>query len=81
MLYSVINGEFMNKENLIKNARKEKGLSQEHVSRQLDISLRHYQNVESGKTLPNVITGLKLARILDRDPFSLFLVDNPGQSE
>lgn len=71
----------MNKQNLIKNARKEKGFSQEHVSRHLDISLRHYQNVESGKTLPNVITGLRLARLLDYDPFALFMVDSLGKSE
>ncbi len=34
--------------NILKNARKEKGLTQQQVADQLEISLRHYQFIESG---------------------------------
>ena len=34
--------------NILKNARKETGLTQQQVADQLEISLRHYQFIESG---------------------------------
>lgn len=34
---------------ILKNARIEKGLTQQNVADQLDISLRYYQNIEAGK--------------------------------
>jgi len=60
-------GDFM-----IKTLRNKKGYTQEHVARLLDITLRHYINIENGKTVPNIVTGLKLAVILEVDPLILW---------
>lgn len=56
----------------IKDCRKIKGYSQEQLARLLDISLRHYQNIENGKALPSIDIGLKLSYFLNVDPFILF---------
>lgn len=58
----------------IRHYRLKKGYSQEQIARLLGISLRQYQNVEKGVSLPNVITGLRLAIILNVDPYKLFSV-------
>lgn len=64
----------------IKEIRRKKGYSQEFIARKLNISLRHYQKIENGDTIPNVITGLKLALILGVDPLTLFLYNNKTKS-
>lgn len=51
---------------MIKERREEKELTQEEVARQLDISLRHYQKVESYESMPSVIIAIKLSKILSR---------------
>lgn len=56
----------------MKRFRGMKKYTQEQTARLLDITLNHYQKIESGSTIPNVILGLKIARILDVDPFELF---------
>ena len=58
--------------NKIKYFRKKKNISQYEMSLMLGISLKHYQNIENNKALPNIQTGLKLAKLLDIDPFLLF---------
>lgn len=61
---------------MIKEIRRKKGYSQEFVARKLNISLRHYQKIEKGDTIPNVIIGLKLAQILGIDPYILFVYNH-----
>lgn len=58
--------------NPIKEKRLIKNLTQEELAKLLNITLRHYQNIEAYKSLPNVITGLKLSFILDTDLLSLY---------
>ena len=56
----------------IKEIRTKKGYTQEDIARKLDVTLRHYQNIETGKTIPNVITGLKMAKLLNINPYELW---------
>ncbi|MFZ5944411.1 MAG: helix-turn-helix transcriptional regulator [Bacillota bacterium] len=60
---------------MIKQLRQEKGLTQETLAKELNITLRHFQNIENGKTTPSVIIGLKIAKILGCDPYDLFIID------
>lgn len=52
----------------IKEAREKKNLSQEKVSRAINISLKHYQNIEHGVTMPTVNIALHICEILEVDP-------------
>lgn len=56
----------------IKECREIKGFSQEELARMLNISLRQYQNIEKGRNMPLLDTGLKLSHYLNVDPFILF---------
>lgn len=58
--------------NIIKQKRLSIGLTQEQISRILDISLRYYQLIEKGKSTPNVILALKLCKILNINPYSIW---------
>jgi putative transcriptional regulator len=58
----------------LKECRLIKGFSQEKLARLVDISLRHYQNIEAGKAQPTIEIGLKLSHYLNVDPFILFNV-------
>ncbi|MED4956753.1 helix-turn-helix transcriptional regulator [Paenibacillus sp. FSL R5-0527] len=49
------------------DARKRKGLSQEKVSRMINVSLKHYQNIEYGITIPSVTIALHLCEVLGID--------------
>lgn len=57
---------------MIKKYRIEKGYTQEYIANQLNISLRYYQAIEYGKSIPNVILGLKLSHILGVGPEDIF---------
>ncbi|PKM86881.1 MAG: XRE family transcriptional regulator [Firmicutes bacterium HGW-Firmicutes-12] len=59
----------------LKEYRNRKGYTQEQVARNLDITLRHYQYIEHEKVTPNVLIGLKLAQLLEVDPFILYRID------
>lgn len=59
----------------LREIRKEKGKTQEQIARLLGISLRYYQDIETGRSVPNINIGLKLAKILQVDPFLLWLYD------
>lgn len=52
----------------LSEARNHKGLTQEQVSRAINISLKHYQNIEYGLTSPTVNIALHICEILDIDP-------------
>lgn len=59
---------------MIKELRQKKGYTQEQLARLLDVTLKHYQKIEYNKTIPNVKTGLKLAILLDSNPYKLWNV-------
>lgn len=50
-------------------------MTQEELARILNISLRSYQNIENDKQIPNVITTLKLAKLLNTTVENLYILD------
>lgn len=52
----------------LRDARKLKQLSQEKVSRLVNISLKHYQNIEYGIAMPTVNIALHICEVLEVDP-------------
>ncbi len=60
--------------NKLKEKRKEKGLSQVEVAKKAKISERTYQRYESGERLPDVLTALIIADILNSAVEELFFL-------
>ncbi|MFF0830336.1 helix-turn-helix transcriptional regulator [Brevibacillus sp. NPDC003359] len=52
----------------LKDARIDKKLSQEKISRIINVSLKHYQNIEYGITVPSVTIALHICEVLNIDP-------------
>ncbi|MEK4449402.1 MULTISPECIES: helix-turn-helix domain-containing protein [Paenibacillus] len=52
----------------LREARKNKGISQEKLSRAINVSLKHYQNIEHGITTPTVTIALHICELLNVDP-------------
>ena len=61
----------MNNE-LLKEIRLSKNLTQKELAKQLNISERHYQNIEYGKSNPSIKLALRLCDILEIDLTDLF---------
>ncbi len=49
----------------LRNARKQRGLSQDKASELCGISVRQLQNLEAGDALPNLETALQIAYAFD----------------
>jgi putative transcriptional regulator len=52
----------------LKEIRETKKLSQEKLSRAINVSLKHYQNIEHGITMPTVNIALHICEVLEVDP-------------
>lgn len=52
----------------LKEAREKMGLSQEKICRAVNISLKHYQNIEHGIAMPTVNIALHICEVLQVDP-------------
>ncbi|MEK3686760.1 helix-turn-helix transcriptional regulator [Paenibacillus sp. FSL R10-2736] len=52
----------------LSDARTDKNYTQEKLSRLLNVSLKHYQNIEYGITTPAVNIALHICEILEVDP-------------
>jgi DNA-binding XRE family transcriptional regulator len=50
--------------NNIKIYREKEHITQEALARECDISLRHMQNIEAGKNIPNVMLAIKIKKAL-----------------
>ena len=61
--------------NALKEVREKKGLTQDKVARELNITTRTYQYLESGKINPTIPRALSLARILETPLEILFHED------
>lgn len=61
--------------NLLKETREQRGFTQEYMARKLDISLRNYQFIEAYKTKPNIYLGLKIAKLLNINPYLIFPIN------
>ena len=57
----------------LKEIRTQKGFTQESLAKALNITLRHYINIEQGKSLPNILTGLLISKLLKVNPYKLWL--------
>lgn len=44
--------------------RKENGFSQKVFSEICDVSLRHYQELENGRSLPSLKTALRISKVI-----------------
>ena len=51
--------------NILKQARRDKGLTQQAVAKHLEIGLRHYKKIESGETLGSIALWDKLENLLN----------------
>ncbi|MFP4921392.1 helix-turn-helix domain-containing protein [Staphylococcus coagulans] len=60
---------------ILKNLRKSKGLTQERVSKELEVSIQSVNNWENDKTLPDLDNLVKLSRYYDVDIIGL-LIEN-----
>lgn len=58
---------------LIKKARLDQSLTQTQICKSLDIQLRTYQYIESGKHEPKIKLGLRICKFLGLNPFDVFL--------
>jgi DNA-binding XRE family transcriptional regulator len=58
--------------NLKKEREKIKGLTQEKIAVSCEITLRHYQRIEKYETLPNISLGLKIAKLVNTNPYELW---------
>ena len=58
--------------NNIKELRKKKNLSQSDISKMLGIKQNTFSQWETGERKPNVVQGIKLAKILDTTVESLY---------
>ena len=67
--------------NSLKSRRVEAGLSQQDLARQAGISRQAYASLESGRSIPSTLVGLRLAQALSTKVESLFsLADQPAAS-
>ena len=58
--------------NMLKALRKGKGLTQAKVANELQISLSHYKNMESGSRNTTLNNARKLSLLFDRDIEDIF---------
>lgn len=65
----------------IKKLREEKGITQEAMAVQLDVTQSNYGRLEKDDRRLNVVKLLKIARILDTNITYLFNETAPGNSE
>ncbi|BBH22479.1 hypothetical protein Back11_38240 [Paenibacillus baekrokdamisoli] len=55
----------------LSEARKNKNIVQEDFSHMIDVSLRYYQRLETGKSIPTVKIALRICKILEVSPFDI----------
>jgi putative transcriptional regulator len=66
----------------LSEARNRKNIVQEDFSHMIDVSLRYYQRLESGKSVPTIKIALRICRILEVSPFDIDeWQDNPTSKE
>ncbi len=56
----------------IKNARKERGLSQEKLAEAVEVGTTHISHIEGGKTIPSLKVIVNIMNYLDLSPNYLF---------
>ena len=69
------------KTTILKQKRKNKGLSQVEVAEKANITIRSYQRYESGERVPNVYIAQEIADILQTDVKELFPLPQRNSSD
>ena len=69
------------KTTILKQKRKNKGLSQVEVAEKANITIRSYQRYESGERVPNVYIAQEIADILQTDVKELFPLSQRSSSD
>jgi len=60
--------------NKIEQYRRDK-LTQEEISRKIDISLSQYRNIEKNRSIPSVEIAIKIAKILNTTVEEIFILE------
>ncbi|MDB8576047.1 helix-turn-helix transcriptional regulator [Turicibacter sanguinis] len=60
------------KHNMLKNVRKSKGLTQDRVARELNISLSHYKSMENGIRNVTLMNARKLSLLFEKNIEDIF---------
>lgn len=55
----------------LSEARNKNNRTQEDFSHTIDVSLRYYQRLETGKSVPSVKIALRICKILEVSPFDI----------
>lgn len=55
----------------LSEARNNKNRTQEDFSHTINVSLRYYQRLETGKSVPSVKIALRICKILEVSPFDI----------
>lgn len=64
----------MKQKNKLKITRLQKNLTQKQLADESKVSERRYRDYEAGKRLPNVLTAIRIAEVLDSDVKTLFSI-------
>lgn len=59
----------------VKKAREATGFTQVKVASEVGISDRYYQEIEAGKSIPNVVTAQRIAKALGKTVEELFPIE------
>lgn len=55
----------------LQKARQAANISQEEIAHKANISLRHYQRIEKGESIPTVKIALAICKVLHVDPHDI----------
>ena len=59
----------------VREVRRERGLTQEELAREVGVSRQTIVNIEQGRYKPSILLALKIARVLDTDVETLFKLE------
>ena len=59
----------------VRRVRRERGLTQEELAREVGVSRQTIVNIEQGRYKPSILLALKIARVLDTDVETLFKLE------
>jgi len=59
----------------VRRVRRERGLTQEELAREVGVSRQTIVNIEQGRYKPSILLALKIAKVLDTDVETLFKLE------
>ena len=61
--------------NNLKTLRIKHRYSQEYVARKANISLRHYQKIENGESIPTLTVAINICQVFNLNIYDVFIFD------